>query len=166
MKKLFVLCLFLSAPLFAQQKGITLTGRQYVLREDSFTDRPYGEDDISYGAYLDMFDGIGGWRIGASYATGLSGPGEADSVITPEITLLGAEGVWESGFSVMMDYIDDETGTDWSDIYYQFQLGLSIPVGGTFQLGIHGYFPVSDMGDFLDISFSEIDYGVSLRAKF
>lgn len=165
MKKLLLLGLFFSAPLFAQN-AVSIIGRQYVQREDSFTNRPYGKDDVSYGAYWEVFEGIGGWRLGASYASGLSGPGEADSVITPELTLLGAEGIWESGFSLMIDYIDYETDTDWSDLYYQFQLGINIPLGKAFQLGANAYFPFSDLGDFKDIDFSELDYGVSLRARF
>lgn len=165
MKKYILLCLFLSTPLFAQ-RDFTVIVKQHDMREDSFPERPYGKDDTSYGVYMDIYDGIGGWRFGASYASDLSGTGEADSVITPEITLLGAEGSWMTGISIMMDYIDDENGTDWSDLYYQFQLGLNIPLGDRFKAGIHAFFPFSGLGDFVDISFGELDYGITVSASF
>lgn len=167
MKKLFYLCLllFLSAPVFAQ-KAVSVIARQYVEREKSYLDRPYSKDDMSYGLYFDVFDGIGGWRVGASYASDLTGVGDAKSVITPELTLLGKEGIWDSGFSVMIDYVDTEEGTEWGDIYYQFQLGLIIPLGGRLELGASMFFPFTDLGDFRDIGFNELDLGLLVRAKF
>lgn len=165
MKKLFLLCIFLSAPLFAQT-SYTAAVRKYVQRDNSYTDRPYGENDLSYGLYVDMFDGIGGWRLGASYATDLSGVGEADSVITPEITLIGAEGPWISGISLMMDYVDDGSNTEWGDLYYQFQLGLRFPIGKNLQVAASLYFPFTDLGNFGDLGFSELDYGLTVSARF
>jgi hypothetical protein len=165
MKKLLLLCLLSISPLFAQN-GVTLMVKQHNDRADSFTDRPYGKDDLSYGVFMDMFDGMGGWRLGATYASGLSGPGEADSVITPEITLLGSEGIWETGISLMMDYIDDASGTSWGDLYYQMQLGLNFPVGKHFQLGIAAFFPFSDFDVFTSFDFGELDYGITLRSRF
>ncbi|MGA0333053.1 MAG: hypothetical protein ACO3N7_06495 [Kiritimatiellia bacterium] len=165
MKKIFLLCLLSASPLFAQT-AVTVIARQYVEREKSFLDRPYGEDDLSYGLYLDMFDGIGGWRLGASYATDLTGLGSVDTVITPEITLIGREGIWESGISVMMDYVDDGVDTDWGDVYYQFQLGLGFPLGNHLDFGIAAYFPFTDFGDFTDLRFSEMDLGLTLRGRF
>jgi len=165
MKKLFLLCIFLSAPLFAQ-KNVTVMVKEHDKRMKSFPERPYGKDDLSYGVYLDIFDGMGGWRLGGSYASGLNGFGEADTVITPEITLLGQEGIWMTGVSVMMDYIDDETGTDWSDVYFQIQLGLNFPVGKRLSAGIHAFFPFSEFEDFGDFAVGELDYGVTVTAKF
>jgi hypothetical protein len=165
MKKIFLLCLLFASPLFAQ-KDITVIVKDHDARVKSFPERPYGKDDLSYGLYLDIFDGMGGWRFGASYASGLTGFGEADTVITPEITLLGQDNVWITGISVMMDYIDDETGTDWGDVYFQIQLGLNFPIGKRFKAGIHAFFPFSDFGDFGDFAVGELDYGITLSASF
>jgi hypothetical protein len=81
-------------------------------------ERPYGEDDTSYGVFVDIFDGAGAWRLGASFLdspSGLEGVEDAErveSVITPEVGLLAVDGIWEAGISAMIDYI--ETESDWS----------------------------------------------------
>lgn len=152
------------SPLFAQ---LAVTGlvKQTDDRVKNFEERPYGKDDIAYGIYVDYFDGLGAWRLGASYASGLSGAGEADSVITPELTLLATEGVWETGISVLIDYIDSEAGTDWGDVYYQVQLGLSLPVTQSIQIGIHAFYPFARFSDITDLRISDLDYGLLMRLK-
>ncbi|WFB35879.1 hypothetical protein P3T73_17135 [Kiritimatiellota bacterium B12222] len=167
MKKYLTLCfcLLFVSPLFAQ-KALTVVVKEYDKRAKSFPDRPYGKDDMSYGLYLDIFDGMGGWRMGASYAGDLTGPDQANMVITPEITLLGSDKLFVSGVSLMMDYIDSDTGTEWSDLYFQIQLGLNVPLGNRFQAGIHAYFPFTEIQDFGDFDTGELDYGISISCAF
>jgi len=167
MKRILLSTLWMCAtlPLFAEM-DITVIGKKHENRSEDFEDRPYGNDDMSYGAYFDYFEGMGGWRFGATYATDLSGPGEADTVITPEISLLGRDGIWEGGLSVMMDYIDSEEGSDWGDVYYQTQLGINLPVTSNLLIGIHAFFPFKDLGDFSDIDTGNVDYGVTVTARF
>lgn len=164
MKRVLILCLCMTSPLFAQ---LSVTGlvKQSDDRLKNFEERPYGKDDISYGLFVDYFDGLGAWRLGAAYASDLSGPGEADSVITPELSLLATDGLWETGISVLIDYIDSEAGADWGDVYYQVQLGLNFPVSRQIQIGVHAFYPFSSFSDLSDVRIGDLDYGLLLRFK-
>lgn len=162
MKCCIILCLCMISPLFAQPM-VTGLVKQYDDRAKNFDERPYGKDDISYGLYVDFYEGMGAWRLGASYASGLSGAGEADSVITPEVTLLATDGMWEAGISALIDYVDSEEGADWGDVYYQVQLGVSLPVSQRFQIGIHAFYPFSGFSDITDVRIGDVDYGLMLR---
>ncbi len=131
-----------------------------------FSERPYGKDDISYGAFFELSEGLAAWRLGASYVSGASGFGEADSVITPEITLLAQDGAWEGGISTLIDYVDANGDTDWGDIYFQLQLGLRLPVLKRASLGINAYYPFEKFGELGKFDFGDLDYGLSLRFGF
>lgn len=131
-----------------------------------FSDRPYGKSDLSYGGFFEFFDGPAGWRLGAMYGSGLSGKGEADSVITPEITLLLQDGLWETGISALIDYIDEDGNTGWSDHYYQFQLGLNLPFGKNLSVGAHAFYALDKIQNITDFRFNNLDYGLTLRLKF
>lgn len=157
--------LFLPALLTLQAADVALMLKQHT-RHTRFDDRPYGNNDLSYGAFLEFFDGTAGWRLGALYSENLSGEGAADSVITPEITLLLQDGLWEGGISVLMDYIDDGRSKDWSDHYYQFQLGLNLPFGKNISAGAHAFYAFDRFGNLNDFRFSNLDYALTFRLKF
>jgi len=165
MKRLFLLLPLITAPLFGQMAATVLV-KQHDDRADTFEDRPYGKDDISYGLYLDIFEGRGGWRFGAAYSGDLTGIEGSDSVITPEISLLVVDGIWETGFGVLIDYLDIDGDTDWSDPYFQIQLGLNVPLSDRFQLGIHALYPFASASDFTDIRLSDLDFAAQFRARF
>ena len=165
MKKLFLLPLLFAAPLFGQT-AVSVLVKEHDNRADTFEDRPYGKDDISYGLFVEAFEGVGGWRFGAMYSGDLSGAPGADSVITPEIALLVVDRIWETGFSVLIDYVDVDGDTDWGDVYFQTQLGLNLPLGNSVQAGIHAFYPFSSISDITDFGFDDLDYGIQIRVMF
>lgn len=131
-----------------------------------FDDRPYGKDDLSYGAFIEYFEGGAGWRLGAMYGSGLSGEGDFDTVITPEITLLLQDGLFETGVSTLIDYLDDGNDTGWGDLYFQLQLGLNLPLGPHLAVGAAAFYALDDFGNITDFKFDNLDYGITLRLKF
>jgi hypothetical protein len=164
MKLFFLLVLFSLTPCFGQ-KGVSVMVKQHEARSD-FSERPYGNDDLSYGVYLDLFEGVGGWRFGAAMSDDLSGVEGVDTVITPEITLLVVDQLWETGISALMDYVDTEGGSEWGDIYFQTQLGINVPVSDRIQMGVHIFYPMESITDIVDFSFSDLDMAVQLRVMF
>lgn len=96
----------------------------------------------------------------------LSGIEGVDTVITPEITLLVVDQLWETGISALMDYVDTEGGSEWGDIYFQTQLGINVPVSDRIQMGVHIFYPMESITDIVDISFSDLDMAVQLRVMF
>jgi len=132
----------------------------------NFEERPYGKDDISYGLFLDVFEGVGGWRFGASFSEDLTGRPVVDSVVTPEITLLVVDQIWETGLSILVDYLDIEGDEGWGDVYFQAQFGINFPVGNRFSLGAHAFYPMENWEDLFDIGFSDLDLAVQFRIFF
>ncbi|GEM_PF-984360 len=166
---LFSLLLLLPLLQLQAQKtnpAVSVLVKQHSDLTKSFEERPYGDGDTSFGLFVDLFDGMGGWRLGASYASGLSGPGEADTVITPEVTLMAVDKMFEAGVSLLIDYIDTEEGTDWGDLYFQTSIGLNFNLGSRMSLGIHAYYPFEDYSGFFDFDFDEIEYGGQFRFIF
>lgn len=164
MNRLFLLLLTLAAPAFGQMAGSVLV-KQHDGRDD-YAERPYGKDDMSYGVFLDAFEGVGGWRFGASYSGDLTGVEGVDSVITPEICLLVVDRIWETGIAVLIDYVDVDGEADWNDVYFHAQFGINFPLGNRIQLGAHAFYPMESISDIVDIGFSDLDYGVQLRIMF
>jgi hypothetical protein len=164
MKKILPLLFLLVAPAFGQM-GFSVLVKQHDAREN-FEERPYGKDDLSYGIFLEAFEGIGGWKIGAMYADDVSGIEGVDSVITPELSLMVVDRIWETGLSVLIDYVDADGEADWGDFYFQTQLGVNIPLGDRIQLGAHAFYPMESIGDIVDIGFNDLDYAVQVRVMF
>jgi hypothetical protein len=167
MKTLFSLLLIcLSAPLFAQT-SFTVVYKQHESQAQTMADRPYGQDDNSFGLFADLFEGAGGWRLGASYLTDATGVPGVKSVITPEIGLLALDGVVEGGVSALMDYVELENGdTDWGDVYFQLALGLQFPLSQSMSIGIHAYYPFEDLKGLSDFDTGDVEYGGALRIRF
>ena len=157
--------LLLSATLAAPANEWAVQVKKHA-EHGEFSERPYGKDDISYGAFIEASEGLAAWRLGATYVSDATGFGEADSVITPEITLLAQDGAWEGGDSTLIDYVDANDETDWGDIYFQLQLGLRLPVLKRANLGINTYYPFEKFGELGKFDFGDLDYGLSLRFRF
>jgi hypothetical protein len=165
MKRSILLCLLMSSTLFADM-AVSVLVKEHEDRTGNFAERPYGQDDRSYGLFLDLFEGVGGWRLGASYSDEVTGVPGIDTVITPEVGLIVMDGIWETGISVLMDYVDADGETDWGDVYFQTQLGLNLPITGAVLIGLHAFYPMESASDLFDIGFSDLDYAVQLRIMF
>lgn len=164
MKKRFCLYLFLLLPLILPADVALMAKRHSTHR--NFERRPYANKDMSYGAFFDIMEGSAGWRLGAMYGSGLTGAFEADTVITPEITLLLQDGIWETGVSVLRDYVDSEAGSGWERFYYQIQLGVNIPFGPRGSIGAAAFYPMEKLNKISDFSFRDLDYGLVARIRF
>ncbi len=157
--------LLLSTALAAPATELAVQVKKHA-DHSAFRERPYGKDDVSYGAFFELSEGLAAWRLGASYLTDASGFGEAETVITPEITLLAQDGIWEGGVSALMDYVDANDETEWGDLYYQLQLGLRLPLGKRAALGVNAYYPMESFGEIGEFKTGDLDYGLSLRFGF
>jgi len=164
MKNFLLLFLFLSTPLFAQV-GVSVFAKQHDSRSN-FEERPYGKDDLSYGLFIEAFEGVGGWRLGAAYSDDVSGLPGVDTVITPELSLIVVDRIWETGLSILVDYVEANGESGWGDLYYQTQLGINLPFGDSFQVGAHAYYPMESISDIVDIGFNDLDFAVQIRMLF
>jgi len=165
MQKILLVILALAGSLAATATEMAVQVKKHA-RHGEFGERPYGKDDVSYGAFFELSEGLAAWRLGASYLPDPTGFGEADTVITPEITLLAQDGAWEGGLSTLIDYVDANDEKEWGDIYFQLQLGLRLPLGKRSTLGVNAYYPFEKFGELGKFSFGDLDYGLSLRFRF
>jgi hypothetical protein len=166
MRILPILFTILVATQAAAEFHVVPMAKKHEGRSDTFPDRPYGNDDMSYGIFFDFFEGMGAWRIGVSGSDDVTGIEGVDSVITPEIGLLALDGIWEAGISILMDYVNGEDDSDWGDLYYQVHLALNLPLTESVRVGIGAYYPFGSFGDITDFSTSDLDYAVTLRLSF
>jgi len=132
-----------------------------------FLELPFGDNDISYEIAWEGHEEDGYWQLGVDYAPDVSGDlGTTDYMITPYLNLLWSDGMFEGGIGGRQSYISDSlTGSDWSDFYWQFILGLRFPVGG-FDLSVSTFYVFEQWGDIGDFEGKDLDYGASLSYKF
>jgi len=166
MKSLFCLFAFLFASVSVAETAITVNARQHADRSSILSDSPYGEDDVSLGVYVDIFEGVGAWRFGASYADDLSGLPDVNSVITPQISLLVVDGIWETSLGALIDYVDTDTETDWGDVYFQWALGLNLPITNSFSIGVHAQYPFEDFDGLIDFDTDLLEWTGAVRIRF
>lgn len=162
---LLCLLVFLSILQTVHARDLAVMVKQHT-NHTRFDDRPFGNGDLSYGAFLEFFDGPSGWRLGAMYTPEVTGDLNIDTVITPEITLLLQDGLWEAGISALIDYLDDGEDTGWGDVYYQFQLGLNFSLGKSMSVGAHALYPFDSFRNIGDFRFRNLDYAAVLRFRF
>lgn len=131
-----------------------------------FTELPYGDDDVSYLLAWEGHEEDGYWQIAVDYAPDVSGIPTTDYVITPQLNLIWNDGIFIGGLGGLQSYVSDSaTGEDWTDFYWQFTLGLRIPLGGL-ALAVQTYY-VFDKWDELDqFEGKDLDYGVLLSYAF
>jgi hypothetical protein len=158
------LFILLTSCLYAQE-GITVKVQTHKDFTETIPERPYGEDDVSYGIFWDTQDGNGAWRLGVNYSDDLSGIEGADSVITPQISLVALDGVWEFNVSALIDYVDLPEGSEWGDVYFDVSLGLNISLSTSTFLGVHARYPFEDLDDLGDISTSDLEYALTLSIR-
>ncbi len=144
---------------------LTLIAKRHDNRSDTFPDRPYGKDDVSYGVFLDLFDGMGAWRLGVTGSQDVGAEG-VDGVVTPEIGLLAVDGLFEFGVSVLKDYMVGEEDNEWGDLYYQMHGAINVPLGSAVMVGVGAYYPFESWGDVFDFSTGDLDYAVTFRLRF
>lgn len=150
----------------AADTSLIVLGRRHADLSESMSDRPYGDGDVSYGVFADLFDGAGAWRLGASFSDDVSGVEGVDQVITPELGLLVVDRIWETGIAVLVDYVETESDSDWGDVYFQAHLGLNFQVTSSLSAGIQASYPFDSIDGLSDVDFDALDFAGVVRFSF
>jgi hypothetical protein len=166
MKRLLLLSMLFHGLLAASEPALVLVGRQFRDRSGDLEERAAGDNDMSYGVFVDVFDGPGAWRFGVNYLESVDRDTSIQSVWTPEVGLLAVDGMWEAGISVLMDYVETEADRDWGDIYYQASFGLNLPLSDRLAAGIHALYAFEGFSNWSDFSSSAVEVGASVRMRF
>jgi hypothetical protein len=138
-------------------------GARYHVEHSVFTEVPYS-GDMSYGAVYEYHEGSAYWQLGLQYAPDLDAEG-VDSVLTPEINLLFTDGFWRGGTGALVSYVETPLESSWSKVYWQFLLGIEIPLGGL-NLDVMACYVFEDWNSLGDFAFEDIEGGVWLTYAF
>jgi len=144
--------------LAAGSSGLSLGARSHV-DHSTFVDLPYDDGDLSYGLAYEIHESAAYWQVAVLYAPDVSGVETIDYVITPQINLIMKDSFWRMGVGALGSYIrDNETGGDWTDVYWQFIAGISIPLS-VFELNAQAYYPFEAWRDIGDFDTDDIEFG-------
>lgn len=148
-------------------------GLRHHILHTNFEDWPYDDGDLSYGVAYEIHESGGCWQVAVDYAHNVGETNVADYVITPQLNLLFKDNAWRGGVGALASYIkyDEEESPElaaddgWSDIYWQFLLGLSIPLGGL-SLDVYAAYPFEEWGEISEFEFDDVEVQAWLMYAF
>jgi len=147
------------------QQAIAVSGRYHV-DHSAFVEWPYDDGDVSVGAAYEIHDGYGYWQLGADYGIDPSGEAAIDEVWTPYLNLMLKDNFWRGGVGALANYISsDEDDSDWSDLFYQFILGFSVPLG-SLSVDLLAYYPFEAWDKLDEFEVEDIEGGLLVRYAF
>lgn len=129
---------------------------------------PYDKGDMSYGASLLLYDGIGYIELGCEYSPEPSADEEdddteiLDEVFTPFARMVIKQFFVSAGFGVRDNYVlftDSDRKDDWTDLLYEFHLGLEFTLGPVV-VGGGAYYSFDDWKDLDCFDVDDLEYGV------
>jgi hypothetical protein len=137
-----------------------------------FTTLPFEEGDMSYDIALESHNDSAGWQLVFAYTPDVSGEGlvnqttqKVDRVMTPQLNLLLKDGIWRGGVGILASYLRTDTESDWTDLYYQFTLGISLPIS-SFDIDISAFYTFEKWDLLEEFEFDDIELGARLRYTF
>lgn len=164
------LLLFLPVAAFAagrsQKLGVVGHAR-YHQTHTAVREWPFDKDDMSYGAGLLFYDGMGYLELGCEYAPDPNYDA-IDEVITPFARLVITDMCVAAGIGVRDNYVffaDKERKDDWTDLLYEFHLGLDFSFS-PITIGGGAYYSFDDWNDLKDFDVDDLEYGIHVGFCF
>jgi hypothetical protein len=140
-------------------------GGRYHMDHSVFEELPFGDEDIGYGLAYEYHDVSAFWQIAVTYAPDVTGTNGIDSVTTPELNLIFDDSWLRLGLGILSSYVrQDVGGNDWTDLYWQFIVGLNFPIS-SLTLSINAYYPFEDWGNLEAFDAADIEYGAWLTLE-
>ena len=161
---LFLLPLIVNAG-DSPNSAVGLGVRRHVLHS-TFQDLPFEDGDLTYTLGCEYHDQSGYWQLLVGYTPEVGEGDLVDFVITPQLNLIIQDRIFLAGGGILGSYIESkDEGGDWTSVYWQFMLGLEIPIG-PLNLEIMSYYPFEGISELSDFDLGDIEYGGSLKYYF
>ena len=168
---LFVLAMSLATTSVAKNPAFSSSrisaGGRFHAGHSAFDELPFDDGDVSYALAYEIHEYDAFWQIVLDYAPNISGTNSTtDTVITPQLNLIAKDGVWRGGIGILKSYLRDDDGeSNWTDLYWQFILGLELRL---FRLEIeaHAYYVFEKWGEVDEFDIDELEFGVWMKYAF
>jgi opacity protein-like surface antigen len=85
------------------------------------------------------------------------------------MNLVLQDGIFMAGLGALGSYVktkDDAHDNEWTDIYWQFILGIDYPVTPRMNIAANAYYPFYRWSDLDEFKFEDLDFGIRLSFKF
>lgn len=132
-----------------------------------FKELPYSKGDVSYSLAYEYHDADAFWQLACDVTPD---PGSKtntlDYAISPQLNLILKDRIVQGGLGILSSYTHGEEGGDWMDMYWQFILGVAVPLTGAFSIEANAYYVFKDWSDLGDFDVKDIEYGAYLGYRF
>jgi hypothetical protein len=135
-------------------------------KHSTFTDLPYDDGDISYSVAYEYRDVDALWQLACDMTPEFKNHDDIEYGVSPQLNLLLVDRIFQGGVGILSTYTHNEEGGEWMDMYWQFILGLSLPLPGPFTVQVNSYYVFENWGDVGDFDFGDVEYGAYLGYKF
>lgn len=142
------------------------TGARYHQKHTAFAEYPFGKGDLSYGLVYEFHEENAYWQVACGYASRPSGTPQSDYAVTPQVNLIIKDRIWRGGLGVAWTYVAGQPdGSGWTDFYWQFLAGISMPVV-RLPLSVLAYYPFDRWSNLDEFDFRDVEYGVWVHFRF
>ena len=167
-------CLGLMLGLSVAASGVAIAGTgqsfdvgaKYHRLHSSFKELPYDDGDISYSVAYEYHDEDAFWQLACDVTPEFKSRDDLEYGMTPQLNLLATDRIFQGGLGILSTYTHGDTGGNWMDMYWQFILGVSIPLPGPFTLEANAYYVFDEWGHVSDFDFGDVEYGAYLGYRF
>jgi hypothetical protein len=150
-------------------------GGRYHARHSAFDELPFGNADLSYALAYNFVKDFYMVQFACDVAPSVEGPVavsnapavKTDYALTPQANFILRDRIFRGGGGIRTSYLNNSEGdSQWLDPYWQFLLGLSVPLAKHVSVDAQTYYVFSDFGKLDQFSFYDLEYGLWLNYRF
>jgi len=139
-------------------------GARYHQKHSEFISLPYADGDWTYDVGYEIHEENALLQLVCGYTPEFADHKDLDYGITPEANLLMKDGIFQGGLGILSTYTEGDG--KWMDMYWQWVLGLNIPLGANFSLQANAYYVFEEWGALHKFDWGDIEFGGYLGYKF
>jgi hypothetical protein len=142
-------------------------GARYHIRHSEFAELPFADGDLTYAAGYEVRDENGLLQLLCGFTPEFADRDDLDYGITPEANLLFTDGLFQGGLGILSTYTKNSGGNDdWMDLYWQWVLGLNVPLGKRLSLQANAYYVFETWSRLNKFAFDDVEFGGFITYKF
>ncbi len=145
--------------------AVSLGGR-YPRDQTEFAGYPFGAGDLSYMAAWETHTDDAMLQLGAAVCPSFEDNEALDYAITPQANLILKDRIFRGGLGILSSYTKGEADDDWTDVYWQFMLGLSFGLPAKLTVDLLAIYPFESWDALSDFSTEGVEFSAGLAWHF